>query len=42
MIMTILLAVSEISAAIVQYIYPKNKGISGIIAAIVKVLQKLD
>lgn len=41
MILGILLAVSEISAAIVQMTRPQNEGISGIIAALVKLLQKL-
>lgn len=36
-----LLAVSELSAAAVQLTAPDNKGVSGILAFVIKLLQKL-
>ena len=38
---TVLLIVSEAAAAITQLLFPENKGLSGAIATIVKILQKL-
>jgi hypothetical protein len=37
----ILLAMSEAFAAICQLAFPDNKGISGVVAAIIKILQSL-
>jgi len=40
-ILSILLLISELSAAIVQLLYPSNVGVSGILAAAIKILQIL-
>lgn len=41
LLLTVLLSVSEAVAAIVQLVFPKNKGVSGILAGVIKVLQGL-
>lgn len=41
LLLTVLLSVSETLAAIVQLVFPKNKGASGILAGVIKVLQGL-
>lgn len=40
-VLTVLLVVSEAAAAITQLLAPDNKGVSGVLATIVKILQKL-
>lgn len=40
LIASLLLVLSEAAAAIVQMLFPSNKGVSGVIAAIIKVLQQ--
>lgn len=39
MILTCLLVLSEAAAAIVQLAFPGNKGVSGVLAGIIKFLQ---
>lgn len=41
LILGIVLALSECAAAVVQLIAPDNKGVSGIIAGIIKAVQSL-
>lgn len=41
MILGIALALSECAAAIVQLAFPDNKGVSGVIAGVIKFLQGL-
>lgn len=38
-LLVILIAVSELSAAIAQMAFPSNKGVTGVIAGIIKFLQ---
>lgn len=42
MLITALLAVSEATAAVCQLLFPQNKGISGFLASIIKLLQAIS
>jgi hypothetical protein len=39
LVLTSLLLLSEAAAALVQLIFPQNKGVSGVLAALIKFLQ---
>lgn len=41
LLLSALLLVSECAAAVVQLLFPDNKGVSGVIAGIIKALQAL-
>lgn len=40
-VLTVLLVASEAAAAITQLLVPSNKGLSGALATVIKILQKL-
>lgn len=40
-LLALLFGVSELAAALAQLIYPENQGLSGFLATLVKILQKL-
>ena len=42
MIVMVLLIASEAAAAITQLLFPQNKGLTGALATVVKILQKLS
>lgn len=41
MILSVLLILSEAMAAVCQMAFPNNKGVSGVVASIIKILQGL-